>query len=402
MNETLIKVETVSKKFCRDLKHSLWYGMKDLGNELLGSKHNGKGKLRRDEFWAVKDVSFQLKRGECLGLIGSNGAGKTTLLRMLNGLIKPDIGRIEMRGRVGALISLGAGFNPVLTGRENVYVNAAVLGLTKQETDAKFEEIVEFAELGEFIDSPVQSYSSGMQVRLGFAVATAVKPDILLLDEVLAVGDIGFRHKCYNRIMNLTRKSAVIVVSHSMPSVARLANYILLLQSGTKKYFGQDVPKAIELYNALFSGEKKIIIGSEYVKLHKCLVQGRGNINSTVHHNEELIIDIEYTILFDNCVDFIFVGFMDQEAILIAETSIELPPRVKYPQKKHKIVIRIPHIEFSPGKYSISVVFSKQENNVPKSRLISQYRFAEYFNVIGPKRMTGAGFMLNNNFTIEY
>ena len=122
----------------------------------------------------MNDVSFELKRGECLGLIGRNGAGKTTLLKMLNGLIKPDHGRIEMRGRVGALIALGAGFNPILTGRENIYVNGAVLGLTKREIDEKIEDIIDFAEIREFIDSPVQSYSSGMQVRLGFAVATAL------------------------------------------------------------------------------------------------------------------------------------------------------------------------------------------------------------------------------------
>jgi lipopolysaccharide transport system ATP-binding protein len=165
MSDTLIKVEGVSKKFCRSLKKSLWYGMQDLGNEVIGKRHGGNGELRPDEFWAVDDVSFELKRGECLGLIGRNGAGKTTLLRMLNGLIKPDTGRIEMRGQVGALIALGAGFNPILTGRENIYVNASVLGLSKRETDAKIDNIIDFAEIGEFINMPVQSYSSGMAVR---------------------------------------------------------------------------------------------------------------------------------------------------------------------------------------------------------------------------------------------
>jgi lipopolysaccharide transport system ATP-binding protein len=401
MSETLVKVENVSKKFCRNLKLSLWYGMKDLGNELLGRSHNGAGKLRKDDFWAVNDISFELKRGDCLGLIGRNGAGKTTLLRMLNGLIKPDRGRIEMRGRVGALIALGAGFNPVLTGRENIYVNAAVLGLTKDETDAKFEKIVEFAELGEFIDSPVRSYSSGMQVRLGFAVATALEPDILILDEVLAVGDIGFRHKCYNTIMNLTKKCAVIVVSHSMPSVARVSSHILLLQNGVQKYLGQDVAKGIEAYNALFSTTKTIIIGSEYIQLHKCSVEGKKNRNSTVDYHDELTIHIEYTFLFDQCADFVFIGFMDQEVALIADTSVELPTEVKYANRKQKIAVHIPNIEFSPGKYSISIAFSKKERGNPKGKFISQYRSAAIFDVIGPKRLTGAGFMLRNKFTIN-
>src|SRR5210317_2241023 len=180
MSDVLIKVENVSKKFCRDLKKSLWYGVKDIAGELSG-RGTSRNALRPGEFWSVKDISFELKRGECLGLIGANGAGKSTLLKMLNGLIKPDQGRISMRGRVGALIELGAGFNPILTGRENIYVNGAVLGFTKEEISRKFDEIVEFAELDEFINTPVQNYSSGMKVRFGFAVAAQMEPDILLI-----------------------------------------------------------------------------------------------------------------------------------------------------------------------------------------------------------------------------
>jgi len=251
-DDTLIKVEGASKKFCRSLKRSLWYGIQDLGKEIRGHRHGGDGALRPDEFWAVKDVSFELKRGECLGLIGRNGAGKTTLLRMLNGLIKPDAGRIEMRGRIGALIALGAGFNPILTGRENIYVNASVLGLTKSEIKAKLDEIIDFAEIGEFIDSPVQSYSSGMAVRLGFAVASSLEPDILILDEVLAVGDVGFRLKCYNRIYGLANRAAVIFVSHSMPQVARLANRVNVMAGGETSFSG-DVSKAIDVYESSFS-----------------------------------------------------------------------------------------------------------------------------------------------------
>ena len=231
--ETLITVDGVSKKFCRDLKKSLCYGMKDLGSEILGRPHGGKGDLRPDEFWAVKDVSFELKRGECLGLIGHNGAGKTTLLRMLNGLIKPDQGRIEIRGRVGALIALGAGFNPVLTGRENIYVNAAVLGLAKSYVDSKLNEIIDFAELGEFIDMPVQSYSSGMSVRLGFSVAAIlIEPDVLFLDEVLAVGDIGFTIKCLNAVRCLTQHSAVVFVSHNMQYISAFCTRVMVLERG--------------------------------------------------------------------------------------------------------------------------------------------------------------------------
>ena len=169
--DVLIRMEGVSRRFCHSLKRSLWYGVQDTFYDLLGRDISTQ-KLRHNEFWAVDDVSFELKRGECLGLVGRNGAGKTTLLKMLNGLIKPDRGRIVIRGRLGALIALGAGFNPVLTGRENIYINGAVLGLSRKEIDREIDGIIDFAEIGDFIDAPVQSYSSGMHVRLGFAVAT--------------------------------------------------------------------------------------------------------------------------------------------------------------------------------------------------------------------------------------
>lgn len=177
MSDVLVKVDNVSKKFCKSLKRSLWYGVKDTVGEMFG--RTGGCELRNNEFWAVKDVSFELKRGECLGLIGHNGAGKSTLLKILNGLIKPDQGRVEMHGRIGALIELGAGFNPILTGRENIYNKGAILGFTKKEIDRKFDAIVDFAEIEEFIDMPVQNYSSGMKVRLGFAVSAQMDPDVV-------------------------------------------------------------------------------------------------------------------------------------------------------------------------------------------------------------------------------
>ena len=229
--DVLVRVDRVGKKFCRDLRTSLWYGVKDVAADILG-RGDADQPARPGEFWALEDISFELRRGECLGLVGRNGAGKTTLLKMLNGLIKPDRGRIEVRGRVGALIALGAGFNPLLTGRENVYINGAVLGLTKREIDETYDDIVDFAELGDFINAPVQSYSSGMQVRLGFAVATALKPDVLLLDEVLAVGDVAFRAKCFERIGKVLVNAAVIFVSHSEAQIQRICDRALLMVDG--------------------------------------------------------------------------------------------------------------------------------------------------------------------------
>ncbi len=246
-SDVLIKVDGVGKKFCRDLKRSLWYGVKDLAAEVTGQPGE-RDNLRRDEFWAVDDVSFEVRRGECLGLIGHNGAGKSTLLKMLNGLIKPDRGSITMRGRIGALIELGAGFNPILTGRENIYVNGSVLGMTKKEIDRKFDAILDFAEIGDFIDAPVQTYSSGMKVRLGFAVAAQLEPDILLIDEVLAVGDVGFRMKCFRHMVELSSNgTSMILVSHNMTDINRICGRGVVMGGGHLMLDGE-VPAAVAAY----------------------------------------------------------------------------------------------------------------------------------------------------------
>lgn len=244
-DDILIRADHVGKKFCRNLKRSLWYGVQDSVTDVFGVR--AADTLRPHEFWAVNDISFELKRGECIGLIGHNGAGKTTLLKMLSGLIKPDHGRIEINGKLGALIALGAGFNPVLTGRENVYVNGSVLGLTKREIDAKYDEIIDFADIGEFINAPVQSYSSGMQVRLGFAIAVAVKPDVLLLDEVLAVGDANFQAKCFNTLARFRADgTSFVLVSHNNHMISRYCQSTLYMRGG-KPIFNGDVETGLAM-----------------------------------------------------------------------------------------------------------------------------------------------------------
>jgi len=253
MSEVLVDVQNVSKKFCRSLKRSLWYGVQDIAGDLLGRGSAGGGILRNGEFRAVNDVSFQLQRGECLGLLGPNGAGKSTLLKMLNGLVKPDFGSITMRGRIGALIELGAGFHPVLTGRENIYVNGAILGLTKRDVSRCLDEIVDFAEIGDAIDAPVRTYSSGMRVRLGFAVATHLRPDVMLVDEVLAVGDLAFRMKCYAHMLRLLDQgTSFILVSHAMNDISRIATQAMVMADNGLVFLGE-TPKAIGIYEELMA-----------------------------------------------------------------------------------------------------------------------------------------------------
>jgi lipopolysaccharide transport system ATP-binding protein len=212
---------------------------------------------------------------------------------MLNGLIKPDRGTITMRGRVGALIALGAGFNPILTGRENSYINGSVLGLTKKEIDAKIDEIIDFAEIREFIDTPVQNYSSGMAVRLGFAVATTLEPDILILDEVLAVGDAAFRAKCYKRIGELQDRAAVIFVSHSMEQMARIANSGIVLDRGKVRILGS-IEQAIKLYEETETQQSNKNNGflrySEeisncHISIDNCIIKWGGEINIKISFN---------------------------------------------------------------------------------------------------------------------
>lgn len=238
-SNTVLKVDSISKKFSRNLKTSLFYGVKDIFSELT-ARRKSNNLLRSGEFWAVNDVSFELKKGQSLGLVGANGCGKTTLLRVISGLIKTDSGQVWLKGRVVPLIALGAGFNKILTGRENIYVNLAILGLSKQEIEVVYDDVVNFAEIGYAIDAPVQSYSSGMAARLGFACAVHAKADILLIDEVLSVGDMRFRSKCYRKLAELrTGGTSFILVSHNTNAILSMCDRVTYLNKGKEVISGE-------------------------------------------------------------------------------------------------------------------------------------------------------------------
>jgi ABC-type polysaccharide/polyol phosphate transport system ATPase subunit len=239
----------VGKKYSRSLKRSLWYGLSDMGRELLlkGERPPEAG-LREAEFWAVSDISFELFAGDALALIGPNGAGKSTLLKMLSGLIKPDSGHIKVTGRTGALIELGAGFDPMLSGRENIHVSAAVLGLSEAEVRDLLPKIIAFSELEHVVDTPVKYYSSGMTARLSFAVASHLNPTVFLVDEVLAVGDIDFQRKCINHMLRyLEGGGALILVSHSPYLIQSVCNRGIYIDSGRVQYVGTAVD-ALNVY----------------------------------------------------------------------------------------------------------------------------------------------------------
>jgi ABC-type polysaccharide/polyol phosphate transport system ATPase subunit len=249
-NDAIIDVQSVSKKFCRNLRQSLWYALHDIGREWMGRAAVFNG-LRKEEFWALQDVSIRIVSGEALGLLGKNGSGKTTLLKVLSGILKPDRGCIKSRGRVATLIGLGTGFAPMLTGRENIYVNGAILGLPKAGVDQIVDQIIDFAEIEDFIEMPVQNYSEGMKARLGFAVAAYLNPDVMLVDEALAVGDFGFQRKCLNRISDyLDRGGALILVSHNMHLVQSICSRALVLNAGQTMFDGS-TSEAISCYSIL-------------------------------------------------------------------------------------------------------------------------------------------------------
>lgn len=271
--DAVLSVKRVSKKFCRNLKRSMAYGIMDLSKNLIGSKPDS-STLRKDEFWALDDINFELKKGECLGLIGPNGSGKSTLLRLLCGIFPPDKGEIMLKGRVAGLVALGAGFHPHMTGRENIYLNGTILGLSRQEIQRNFDQIIEFADIGDFLEAPVSTYSSGMRVRLGFAVVSQIRPDILLIDEVLAVGDVGFRTKCLNAIHEIMNNAVVIFVSHSMPYILSIATQIMVLEKGKVAFYGHDVAAGIDTYLSKFNTGEVMIAGSGKATITEVTIPG--------------------------------------------------------------------------------------------------------------------------------
>jgi ABC-type polysaccharide/polyol phosphate transport system ATPase subunit len=218
---------------------------------LLGGTMRLAGRSRRSQLWALRDIDLEVPRGSCVGVIGRNGSGKSTLLRMLAGVTAPTTGRVAVHGQVAPLISVGVGFHPELTGRENVYLNGMILGMSRREVDLRFDEILDFAEIAGFIDTPVKFYSSGMFVRLGFAVAVASAPDVLLVDEVLAVGDVAFQMKCFDRMQEIRESgTTIVVVSHNLNAVRRLCERTAVLHNGALVRY-DDTPSAIALIHEL-------------------------------------------------------------------------------------------------------------------------------------------------------
>lgn len=245
--DLVLAVERTSKKYCRAFRRSMYYGLVDAARETVGLVV--KSDLRPLEFWALTDVSFDLYRGQILGITGRNGSGKTTLIRLISGIYPMDKGRITLNGKVATLFANSIGMHPHFTGRQNVYIKAALHGMSRQETKRKLDEIIAFSELERFIDSPLGTYSAGMKARLGYSIAAAVRPDLLIVDEGLAVGDIGFKRKCYDHIRKLAAEGmAVIFASSAVSKITKVSTRIMVLDQGRMIYEGNDIGHGVAIY----------------------------------------------------------------------------------------------------------------------------------------------------------
>ena len=386
-DQPLIEVEHASKKFCRGLKRSLWYGVCDITRELLGRSAHG-DRLRLREFWAVNDVSFKIRRGECVGLIGRNGAGKSSLLKMLNGLVKPDVGRITIRGKVAALIELGTGFNPILTGRENVYNNAAILGMRKREVDSQLDKIIEFAGIGDALETPVRSYSAGMKVRLGFAVAAQLQPDVLLIDEVLAVGDIGFRVKCMNRISQLLPTTAVVFVSHNMPHVSRICNRTIVMEKGQVYSDTCDVATGIDCYHSLveiLQRDDLVVCGADLSDI-QLRPQSSPTWNSksdcVVHYGEDLLIRLKLKLLPRvQRFDLRLIVTSEEIPLVDCYSGVDGMKFEHHGSGEEQIEVRLPHVQLNTGNYGVTVVVRDATH---ANTILCRIANAAHFRVLSP------------------
>lgn len=231
MNKPMIEVKNVKMKF--KMSDEPLNSLKEIFTKAVT------GKLKFNEFLALDDVSFNVEKGETIGLIGTNGAGKSTTLKVISGILKPTEGKVVVRGNIVPMLELGAGFDLELTGKENIYLNGAILGYTKEYLESKYEEIVDFAEIREFIDMPIRNYSSGMMARLAFSIASVVQPEILIVDEILAVGDVKFQEKSYKRMRELMSGGAtVLFVSHDLKKIEQLCDHVVWLEKGKIKMYG--------------------------------------------------------------------------------------------------------------------------------------------------------------------
>lgn len=356
----IISVENLSKTYrlgqigTGTFTHDLavwWAKMRGRPNPMLRIGEQDHGNRDGEELWALKDVSFTVEQGEVLGIIGRNGAGKSTLLKILSRVTAPTSGRIRVRGRVASLLEVGTGFHPELTGRENIYLNGAILGMSKQEVTHKFDEIVDFAEVEKFIDTPVKRYSSGMYVRLAFAVAAHLEPEILVVDEVLAVGDAEFQKKCLGKMGDVAKEGrTVLFVSHNMAAITMLCNLCLLIHNGQVNKYG-NTSTIVSAYTNLNMSSDDIQSDTGIGNFYNLSYSLDGNIaNSPINIASELFLKQNIS---NYKLIFMLQDHNSTVLVHLAATHQELSQIMK--KGVNHVNVNLPALWLKPGSYNIQL-----------------------------------------------
>ncbi|MBO0357381.1 ATP-binding cassette domain-containing protein [Hymenobacter sp. BT186] len=340
MSNIAIRVEDLGKQYrlgeigTGTLSHDLnrwWSKMRGKEDPFakVGEANDRTKKGNSDYVWALRDVNFDVKAGEVLGIIGRNGAGKSTLLKILSKVTAPTTGRIKIQGRIASLLEVGTGFHPDLTGRENVYLNGAILGMSKSEISRKFDEIVDFSGVERYIDTPVKRYSSGMYVRLAFAVSAFLEPEILIVDEVLAVGDAEFQKKCLGRMEDVSKNDGrtILFVSHNMAAVSNLCTSTIFMRNGTLQSMGP-TDKIIEEYISYGKFNTGQVLAEDIQFTRRCTkasfeeisIISNGEITSSVDIKNEVIVEMNYRVLVDGAMVYPSIHVLDNMATCILAT----------------------------------------------------------------------------------
>lgn len=379
MGDTAIRVENLGKMYRIGGPQEKYSTLRDtITNAVTAPINKVRGLLcgesasgLKEEVWALKDVSFEVKHGEVVGIIGRNGAGKSTLLKILSRITEPTTGYADIYGRVGALLEVGTGFHPELTGRENVYLNGAILGMSWNDIERKFDEIVDFAGVEKFIDTPVKHYSSGMGLRLGFAVAAHLEPEVLVVDEVLAVGDAEFQKKCLGKMSAVAEQGrTVLFVSHNMAAVKSLCTRCIFLNAGVVHMTGE-VNHIIHQYQTSFNSRETISRPSEIVYFSNPRFNGHSHTAVDARLPFTINIDFYSKIAVSSYFLYCIARDIDNNTILHARVGeLELGPISALSQ--NKVQISFPAIFLRPGVYSLEFKFIANDQVKTPTRFISE------------------------------
>lgn len=369
MSETQValKIENIKKKYVIKHVSKKPDGKKERAKLALYNLTHPKEANQKEDFWALNGVSFEVKKGEKIGIIGKNGAGKSTLLKVISRITEPTDGRIEFYGKISSMLEVGTGFNAELTGRENIYLNGAILGMTKAEIDEKFDDIVEFSEVGKFIDTPVKRYSSGMFVRLAFAVASNLDPDILLVDEVLAVGDTRFQKKCIDKMKHITESGKTILfVSHQMNTIRQLCDRVIVLKEGRVIYDG-DVEDGIRIYNSEAYMEKLNHYDYSELARPRGYKLDKAELRSLdILHNENCIYEADEPIEFKLRIKTKVPNIGDLSFRLLIWQADETPVEIAFTDtfanvnnaREFDVKVKINKHNLAPGIYKATIILS--------------------------------------------